>query len=331
MSRWTRVAVAAALLVPAALRAQGGTISPQCPNATVDARVTQDACQKSLDLFQFLAPQLGATLAGGNAVLGEHSALRGVGHFSLGIRANVINAAVPRVGDHTPALTGATSSSYGVENHYVPVPTIDGAIGIFRGFPVAGTNALALDALVNVAYIPNVKQPNVSVSLPDGSLKLGFGGRLGLLQETFVTPGVSITYLQRDLPSVDVAGRVSGDQLDVRNIDVHTKAWRVVAGKNLALMSLSVGAGQDRYETSATSQVTINRLGASITSAPAIVEQSLTRLSYFADVSLNFALLRIVGELGRVSGGTIDTYNSFAGSRADDAHTFGSLGVRVNW
>lgn len=331
MSRWTRVVVTAALLFPVALRAQGGTISPQCPNSTVNARVTQDACQKALDLFQFLAPQLGASLAGGNAVLGEHSALRGLGHFSLGVRANILDATVPRVGEHTPELTGATSSSYGADRRFVPVPTIDAAIGLFRGIPIAGTNALALDALVNVSYVPKVEESNVSVTLPDGSLKLGVGGRLALLQETFLTPGISVTYLQRDLPTVDVTGQVSDDQLLVRNIQVQTKAWRVVAGKNLSLFSISLGAGQDRYQTSASSQVTIKRLNASVTSAPVSAEQSLTRLSYFADVAFNFPLLRIVGEIGRVSGGTVDTYNTVAGARADDAHTYGSLGLRVNW
>lgn len=331
MMRISRVAALAAVLAPAGMRAQGGSVSAQCPSASLDQRVTQDACQKAVDLFQFLAPQLGAAVAGGNAVLGEHSALRGPGHFSLGVRANVMRASIPRMGEHTPSITGATSSSYGIENHFVPVPTVDAAVGLFGGFPVAGSNVLALDALVNVSYVPKISQSNVAVSLPNSSLKLGFGGRLGLLQETFVTPGISVTYLQRDLPTVDVTGTISSDQLLVRDIDVQTKAWRVVAGKNLALFSVSAGVGQDRYHTAATSQATINRVGVSVTSSAIGVQQSLTRTSYFADAALNLSLLRIVGEIGRVSGGTIDTYNTFAGVRADDAYTYGSLGVRVNW
>ena len=49
--------------------AQG--ISSQCPPGGLKAngdpdntRIAQDACQKAIDLFQYVAPQLGAVLAG---------------------------------------------------------------------------------------------------------------------------------------------------------------------------------------------------------------------------------------------------------------------------
>lgn len=330
LSRTAAVAAAVAFL-PLALPAQGPVVDARCPSAATPQRVTQDACQKALDVFQFIAPQLGVAIAGGNAVLGEHSALRGPGHFSIGLRSNVINARLPRVDQHTPSVTGAQSDEYGVDEQFIPVPTLDAAIGLFRGFPMGGTYAFALDALVNVAYIPSFDDDEVSVDLPDGSLKLGFGGRLGLLQETFVTPGVSVTYLRRDLPVVDVTGRVGNDELFVRDVDVQTSAWRAVLGKNLALLGVSVGAGQDRYQTSATTQVTVTRQGQSVTSAPIVAKQEVTRTSYFANLALNLAAFRLVGEIGRSSGGNLPTYNTFAGTRADDPRTYGSLGLRVNW
>ena len=331
LSRAVVTFVVAVCLLPLALPAQAPVVDARCPGVAMTDRVTQDACQKALDIFQFLAPQLGLAIAGGNAVLGEHSALRGPGRVSVGLRVNVINARLPRVDQHTPSVTGAQSSEYGVDEQYVPVPTLDAAVGLFRGFPMAGTYALSLDALVNVAFIPSFDDDEVSVDLPDGSLKFGFGGRLGLLQETFVTPGVSVTYLRRDLPVVDVTGRVGDDELSVRDVDVQTTAWRVVAGKNLALLGVSIGAGQDRYETEATTQVTVTRFGQSVTSAPIVARQELTRTSYFANLALNLSLLRIVGEIGRSSGGNLPTFNTFAGTRADDARTYGSLGLRISW
>ena len=39
--------------------------------ATTAQRVAQDACQQAYDLFQFMAPQLGVAVAGGNATLGQ--------------------------------------------------------------------------------------------------------------------------------------------------------------------------------------------------------------------------------------------------------------------
>lgn len=311
--------------------AQGGAIDSQCGTGTVNARITQDACQKAIDLLQFMAPQLGATLTGGNAVLGEHSTLRGPGHFSLGLKVNALQSALPRVDQRTPETTGARSDDYAVRKQWIGAPVVDAAIGVFRGIPFAGTYALGVDALVNAAYIPTVDEGDLSIDVPDGSFKFGFGGRLGVLAETFITPGISVTYLQRDLPTLNVQGRVSGDELDVRNVRVSTSAWRVVAGKNFSVFGVALGGGQDMYDTRADAQVTINQLVPSVTSNVIAGRQELTRNNLFANLALNLPALRVVGEVGRTSGGSIATYNTFAGHRADDARSYASLGLRVNW
>jgi len=49
----------------------------------------------------------------------------------------------------------------------------------------------------------------------------------------------------------------------------------------------------------------------------------------FGDVSLNLGFLRVIGEVGQVSGGTLPTYNQFAPVAAGAAHTYGSIGFRV--
>lgn len=334
MRSWSSIAIASLALALAAgdARGQGGSVNPQCGNATSSQRASQDACQKALDLFQFMAPQLGVAIVGGNALLGEHSALRGPGHFSLGVRANVVQGKLPRIEDESPSLNGAVATNYETETQPIPVPTVDAAMGLFRGFPVAGSRALALDALVNVAYIPAVSSDDVEIETPEGSVKFGFGGRLGLIGETFVTPGVSVTYLRRDLPVVDVTGRVDDDVLNVRDIRVKTSAWRAVVGKNLAVFGLTVGAGQDTYETSATAQATVSGLLQSYTSDEVDATQDLTRENFFANVSLNLSLLRIVGEIGRVTGGKdVPTYNSFGGGAVNDARNYASFGLRLSW
>ena len=324
------VAVVAMLGATRAAHAQGGAIDAQCRAGTASERMTQDACQKAIDLLQFMAPQLGATLTGGNAVLGEHSSLRGPGHFSLGLKANALQSALPRVDEHTPSLTGAQADDYTVRKQWIAAPVLDAAIGIFRGIPFAGTYALGVDALVNVAYIPSVNEGDFSLDAPDGSLKFGYGARLGLLAETFVTPGISVTWLQRDLPTVNVQGRVSGDALDVQNVRVSTTAWRVVAGKNLSGFGLAGGGGQDHDATRADVQVTVNQMPAVMSNVIA-ARQDLTRNNIFASIALNLPALRVIGEVGRASGGSLKTYNSFAGHRADDARSYASLGLRVNW
>src|ERR1051325_1622099 len=101
------------LISPAAsLAAQGLAASP-CPHGTTNAlgipdqqRVAEDACVQAYDLFHFLAPQLGITLAGGNATIGQGSTLGGLGHFSVGVRGNVVAGSVPDVGSYQQSSTG---------------------------------------------------------------------------------------------------------------------------------------------------------------------------------------------------------------------------------
>src|SRR5690348_1954379 len=105
------IALAAIFAAPAVASAQG--ISSQCPagskstlgvpDATMAA---QDACQKSIDLFQYLAPQLGVTIAGGNATIGVGGTVGGLGHIYLSGRANLVASDIPQVDKVTPSVNG---------------------------------------------------------------------------------------------------------------------------------------------------------------------------------------------------------------------------------
>jgi hypothetical protein len=46
---------------------------------------------------------------------------------------------------------------------------------------------------------------------------------------------------------------------------------------------------------------------------------------------INAHVLRIVGEIGRVSGGEIPMFNQFSGPQAADARVYGSVGVSVGF
>jgi hypothetical protein len=54
----------------------------------------------------------------------------------------------------------------------------------------------------------------------------------------------------------------------------------------------------------------------------------VTRTNYFADVSMNLLLIKLVGTVGMVSGGDIQTYNSYDNA-ADKSRLYGSVGVRI--
>jgi hypothetical protein len=334
-----RLFVSFAAIALAATSASAQVDTQRCPPGNVGAaipdqtRASQDACQKAIDLFQYMAPQLGISITGGNATLGQGSSLGGLGHFSFGIRVNALQGSLPQVQNVTTSVTGATSSVYDTKTQILPMPTADLAIGIFKGLPLAITNVGGVDLLVSAAYVPEFNGSSVSVKAPNGSLKLGYGARVGILQESLLVPGVSVSYLRRDLPTVDIAAISGSDSLLVNNLSLKTTAWRVVASKSLLFLGLAAGFGQDKYESSTDirAHVAARPPVSAANAGPVSLSQNLTRTNVFADLSLNLLLFKLTGEIGQVSGGTINTYNTFSGKQAADSRLFGSVGVRFGF
>lgn len=329
------VLFAASALTVTSIQAQGIDTN-RCPATTNSQRIAQDACQKAIDLFQYVAPQLGTSITGGNATLGQGGNLGGLGHFSAGLRVNGVWGSLPQIQDITLATGGATNSpAIDTKTQIIPMPTADLSIGIFKGLPLALTNVGGVDLLVSAAYLPEFDGSGVSVKVPEGSLKLGYGARVGILQESLLVPGISVSYLVRDLPTVNITAHSGNDSLYVKNLSLKTKAWRVVASKSLLLFGLAAGVGQDKYDASAdvSAHVAARTLPPTPAAdvAPVSLSQNLTRTNVFADVSMNLLLFKITGEIGQVSGGTINTYNQFSGKQAADSRIYGSIGARFGF
>lgn len=324
---------AGAMLLAASV---AGAQSPSCPSGTAAQLATQDLCQQAVDVFQYIAPQLGTAIAGGNATLGQGGILGGFGHFSLGIRANAVDGTLPQVDQFTQSVTGAQRQTLPTkDNQLLPMPVVDAAFGVWNGLPLGVTNVLGLDVLVNVAYVPEVNENGFSVKTPNGSLKFGYGARVGILKESLVVPGVAFTYLKRDLPTFTLDGTADIGSFTVSNMDIGTTAWRVVASKHFILFGLAAGVGQDKYSTNGAVQATVpassSGLPQDVSSGLVPLSQDMTRTNMFADLSLNLPILKLVGEIGQVSGGSVATYNAFANKDANASRLYGSVGLRFAW
>jgi hypothetical protein len=294
------------------------------------ARVAQDACQQAFDLYQFISPQLGLALAGGNATIGQGGVLGGLGHFSVGVRGNVFSGQLPQVDQFQQSTNGAQRRNLPTESQVLGLPTADAALGVFKGFPLAVTNIGGVDALVSAAYVPSYSSNTLSIA-PKQNWQFGWGARLGLLSESIVVPAVSLTWLERDLPETDITGTSGGNSLQVNKFKVKTSAWRATVSKSFIVFGVVVGAGQDHYQDEADIKATVSQSGFSGTSAVPGTSQDMTRTNIFADLSLNLPLFKIVGEVGQASGGTVQTYNTFSGGAADRSQTYGSIGLRLSW
>ena len=334
-------AAAIALVSAPPLAAQANT----CPAGTTTAgipdrqRATQDACQIGVDVFQLLAPQLGVAMTGGNATLGQGGTLGGLGHFSVGVRANVLAGDIPDVDSdsYNPSITGRQPSrTLETKTQALGLPAVDAAIGIFKGIPLGLTNIGGVDLLLSAAYVPSIgtEGEDAFVVAPESNLKIGYGARVGLLQESLIVPGVSVTYLKRDLPRTSIFASSSDIDLAIRDVSVETTAFRVVASKSLLFFGLAAGVGQDKYDQSAVIQATTTQSGISATSDEITLSQDLTRTNYFVDVSLNLPFIKVVGEIGQVTGGSLPAgvpYNTFSSGGVTQSRTYGSVGLRIGF
>lgn len=321
---------AVAFALPAAAQ---GQVSPGCQNAGN----LQDACQKATDLFKYMSPQLGAVIAGGNTILGQGGALGGLPHFTIGVRGTLLTGNLPKVDQNPPNVNPGTAqaSSYTTSTQILGFPAVDGAIGVFGGLPLGLTSVGAVDLLVNAAYVPNVNANNISVA-PKQNLQFGVGARLGLLQESILVPGVSVSYIHRGLPTTTItatskAGSAATDTLQVKDLSLATDSWRLTASKSFILFGLAAGVGQDRYKNSTDIYTSIYRntvLGVVNPTGTFKADQNLTRTNAFVDGYVSLLMLKIVGELGMVQGGTVNTYNTFD-KAADASRVYGAVGLRI--
>jgi len=218
---------------------------------TSAAQATENSRQQASDLFQYVAPQLSTALAGGSATLGQSSTIGGLGHISIGVRGTAVQGSLPQVDQFPTCYTGRYSAELPTSSQMIPGGGADAAIGVFKGLPLALTNVGSVDLLLSATYLPEFDDNNVSVKLPDGSLKIGYGARVGLLSESIIVPGVSFSFMHRDLPTVDLtANSGASDSLFVTGLKMKTTSWRIEASKSLLIIGVFGGVGKDHYESS---------------------------------------------------------------------------------
>lgn len=318
----------------------GSAHAQATPNAACTGW-TADACQQAVDFFGYMAPQLGTAMTGGNTTLAQGGNLGGfrfglVPRFAIGLRANLVAGDVPTFdpqagnpvtdpddNDPPPASRELTTSK-----QFVALPAVDAAIGVFGGIPLALSNVGGVDVLLSASYVPKIEGEDFSI-LPDKSLAFGYGLRVGILQESLIVPGVGISFIQRKFPVTTLRATEGTSSLEVQDLDLQSTAWRLTVSKSLLLFGLAAGVGQDRYKASTAISATVDvpTQGPTTTTVNNIAS-NVTRTNYFADVSMNLFLLKLVGTVGMVSGGDVNLYNTFD-QAADKSRLYGSVGIRV--
>lgn len=314
-----RILAASAILAAVALPAAAQ--NPNCASATT---TTADACEKATDLFNYMMPQLGTSLVGGSHTLGVGTTLGGFPHFAIALRGNAIMGDLPDLQSINVSIAGRQSSNIDTKSQLLGLPGVDFALGLYKGFPLGVTRVGGVDLIGSVTYIPDVDSDEVTIATDGGSTKIGIGARVGLLEQSLIVPGVSFSYLVRDLPTLTMAASAGNADFTISDFSVKTKSWRLAAQKNLMIFQLGLGVGQDTYESEAA--VAISGVGAMNTA----VAQEMTRTTMYGSVGFNLLVAKIVGEVGQVSGGDISTFNNFS-EAADKSRLYGSVGIRFSF
>ncbi|HEX6911688.1 MAG TPA: hypothetical protein VF142_14900 [Longimicrobium sp.] len=331
---------AAALLCAAPLAAQND-IGTVCTAVPVPAAEECAIVAQAVDAAQ---PQLGILLAGGNPILGTASTggvrLGLIPRVSLTGRVNVVAARLP---DIRAEAEGET------EQFAVPAPAVGAnlSIGLTQGFSVAPMigGFGAVDLLGSVSVLPL----SLLDDFGDNAFSWGAGARVGLVRESFVTPGVSVSLMYRDLGDVSFGEVCSGTEVpvgdnrstctttddDFGEVEFGLSNWsaRAAVSKRLLGLGLTAGVGYDKFDTDA-------NFGFRAPGPPVGAEQVYRfediavdndRWSAFLDASFTILVASLVGEVGWMQGSdAISGFPSTSDFDPGEGTWFGSVGFRLS-
>lgn len=303
---------------PASAAAQG---------CTTGAPEANEACATGRDLLLYMAPQLGTSLVGGSHTLGIGTNLGGLFHFAIAVRANAVMGSLPDI-DNVGANATPVSQNYAVKDQYLGLPTVDFALGLTKGFNLGVTRIGGIDLIGGATYVPEITEDDFSVTAPDGSLSIGYGARVGLLQQSALIPGVSFSWMKRDMPTLNMSTTSDGgDTFSIDNLSIKSTSWRLAAQKNFLLFQFGAGFGKDNYDFNADVAASVDN-GAYTGSFNA--SQDMSRTTMYGSLGINLFLVKIVGEVGQVSGGSAPTFHTYD-TAADAKRMYGTVGVRISF
>lgn len=310
-------------VLTAPLAAQG--VDPNCENpAYVGAGLEGgNACQQAMDTYAYATQQYATLLSGGNMEIGSADALGGFPKFRVALHFTGMNLVAPALRASGIAPGPAVSSTITTQGTDFVIIAADGMLGLFGGIDLGIAKFGAVDAFVSLNLVPGATAAGYTVT-PKSKVYLGYGARVGVMQETKVLPGVGVSYFVRNMPSTTViATDVFQNAIYVTDLKVDTKAWSATVGKHFGIVSLLVGAGQTTFNSTAGVSWAITGSNGTIPGMSA----SSTQTQYFGDFGVKIGgTIDLVLEVGEVTGSELQTFNTFDPA-STASRTFASFAI----
>jgi hypothetical protein len=351
MKRSLGVLAAAVLVLPTSPLSAQSELTATCREMSGEP---QRFCYAVAQAAESAQPQLGVLIAGGNPTLGTATAsglrLPTFGllpRMSASVKGNVVFVRLPDVLARQAGGTAAqVNRALGV-----PAPALSGtaSVQVFPGInpPVPFVGGVGSVDLLGVATWLPFRTFSVN-GFEDGpqDVSLGFGARLGLVRESFVLPGVSVSLMRHRLGEVRFGsvcpdgefGSVCPPTSDAGDVgefafDVTNWSSRLIASKRLFGMGLTAGVGTDRVSSDVDFAFRYDLAGTTQVRRVRDVALSESRTSAFVNGSFTLLLATVAAEAGWQRGGTpLDGFDAEASDFDPRRGTFfGSLGVRVSF
>ncbi|HVX88939.1 MAG TPA: hypothetical protein VG940_08440 [Gemmatimonadales bacterium] len=309
----------ALLAAPAVAAAQS---NPQCTPYNTYAQA-ENLCNAAVDATHYFHPLLGLAISGGNPVVGSFKTFGGLGHLSIGIRATAFEASVPDL-----SYDGSTATVPEGDKLPLGAPTIDAGLGLFNGL---SNGMLSVDLLASVVAVPT-NIDNLSVdpdasTIGDFAYHVGWGARVGVIRQAFPIPAVTVSYMKREIPTVQFGDVPGGDNYSYR-IGVESKSLRATVGYNMPILSIGVGLGKDTYTGDATIQFD-NPDPSNPGTETINIGLDQKRTTLFADVGINLGPLKFAGEVGMQTTNDLKTASDFEGIDVNEGLKYASAGIRI--
>jgi hypothetical protein len=286
---------------------------------------TRRVCDAAVDGTRAFHPIAGILVSGGNPTLGSAGTLGGLGHLSLTLRANAVEVVLPDV-----SYTGSSSTVPAGEQLFTPAPILEGAFGLYEG---KANGLLAVDVLASVQLLPTDQIDNLTVEagsrkIGDIALGLGYGARLGLLNEVGPMPALSVSVMRRNIPEILYGNIATGDQFSYA-ADLHATNLRLIASKRLMVLDFAAGLGWDHYSGDAI--ITFRDPITSVPQPAIPLELSNSRGLAFLNAGFSMAAVRLIGEVGYLGGRDQNLSTDFEDFDTTKGKLFAGLGLRVGF
>jgi hypothetical protein len=280
-----RVVVLAAVSLVPSLQAQ----NPECSIYALVQEQAGRVCNAAVDGARAFHPIVGLLTSGGNPVLGRAGSLGGLGRFAITARVNATHVVLPDL-----SYDGSTGVVGKDDELFFPSPLVEGALGLVGGRGIVGLDLLASAQLLPTGIVDGLEVDPGATNIGSVALGFGFGARVSLFENAGPLPGVSVSLMRRSIPRVSYGDLAAGDDYAYA-ADVQAWNLRLLAGRQVSLLALSVGLGHDWYDGEASARFREPVTGIVV---PIDLELNTSRTMAFADAGLDFRHVRIVAEAG---------------------------------